>query len=171
MQRPKLQSVILWSRFLQVPLYLGMMIGLALFSVKFYQELTELFHGLTTSIEKEKITESGLILGILNLIDLLLVANLIVMVIISGYENFIEPIVVGSDSNKPGWLSDVDPGTIKIKVATSIVGISSIHLLTSFLDPNTQGEKMMWQVIIHLAFVISALLLAYIDRMISEKHS
>ena len=110
MRRPKMQAIVLWSRFLQMPLYLGMIIGLILFSVKFYHELWHLFqHMLET-------TESDLILGILKLIDLLLVANLMVMVIISGYETFIEPIIVGNDGQKPGWLSNVDPGTIKIKV-------------------------------------------------------
>ena len=166
MRRPKMQAIVLWSRFLQMPLYLGMIIGLILFSVKFYHELWHLFqHMLET-------TESDLILGILKLIDLLLVANLMVMVIISGYETFIEPIIVGNDGQKPGWLSNVDPGTIKIKVATSIVGISSIHLLASFLNINAlSNDKLMWQVIIHIAFIISALLLAFIDKVVSAKHS
>jgi uncharacterized protein (TIGR00645 family) len=166
MQRPKLQSLILWSRFLQVPLYLGMAIALLLFSVKFYQELSHSFLNLGTS------TESELILTVLNMIDLLLVANLMVMIIISGYESFIEPIMVGKDNQKPGWLSSVDPGTIKIKVATSIAGISSIHLLTSFLDSDKlSSEKLMWQTIIHITFVISALLLAIIDKMVTAKHA
>ncbi|MDP3372054.1 MAG: TIGR00645 family protein [Candidatus Paracaedibacteraceae bacterium] len=173
MKRPKLQAIILWSRFLQVPLYLGMAIGLALFSVKFYQELSHLIHGLfVEENNKQFLDESGLILGILSLIDLLLVANLMVMVIISGYESFIEPIMVGNDGKKPGWLSSVDPGTIKIKVATSIVGISSIHLLRSFLDSDKYTfEKLMSLVVLHLAFVLSALFLAYIDKMVTAKHA
>ena len=118
-----------------------------------------------------KSDESSLILGVLNLIDLLLVANLMVMVIISGYESFIEPILVGNDGQKPGWLGNVDPGTIKIKVATSIVAISSIHLLSSFLDAdNFAPTKLLWQVIVHIAFVVSALLLAFIDKMVTAKH-
>ena len=165
MQRPKLQAIILWSRFLQIPLYLGMALALVLFSMKFYQELYLLFLGVMKS------DESSLILGVLNLIDLLLVANLMVMVIISGYESFIEPILVGNDGQKPGWLGNVDPGTIKIKVATSIVAISSIHLLSSFLDAdNFAPTKLLWQVIVHIAFVVSALLLAFIDKMVTAKH-
>jgi uncharacterized protein (TIGR00645 family) len=141
-----------------------MAFALILFSVKFYHELWHLIQHIGCE------SESELILGILKLIDLLLVANLMIMVIISGYESFIEPILVGSDGQKPGWLSNVDPGTIKIKVATSIVGISSIHLLASFLAPVIDKDKLFWQVIIHLAFVMSALFLAVIDKMISAKH-
>lgn len=179
MQRPKLQSIVLWSRYLQIPLYLGMIFALALFSVQFIHELCELVEKMihaagSSSIlnSLNKSSESDFILGILNLIDLLLVANLLVMVIISGYESFIEPILVGNDGQKPGWLGNVDPGTIKIKVATSIVGISSIHLLASFLNMKAfTTDQLMWQTIIHIAFVVSALLLAFIDRMVSEKHA
>ncbi len=164
MQRPKLQSIILWSRFLQIPLYLGMI--LALFSFQFYHELGNLLYHL------EKAKEADFILKVLNLIDLLLVANLLVMVIISGYESFIEPILVGNDGQKPGWLGNVDPGTIKIKVATSIVGISSIHLLASFLNTKAlTTDQLLWQTVIHLAFVVSALFLAFIDKMVSAKHN
>lgn len=166
MQRPKLQSIVLWSRYLQIPLYLGMILALALFSVQFYHELGKLLYHV------EKSTESDFILKVLNLIDLLLVANLLVMVIISGYESFIEPILVGSDGQKPGWLGNVDPGTIKIKVATSIVGISSIHLLASFLNMKAfTNDQLMWQTIIHIAFVVSALFLAFIDKMVTAKHA
>lgn len=166
MQRPKLQSIVLWSRYLQIPLYLGMISALALFSVQFYHELGKLFYHV------EQSSESDFILKVLNLIDLLLVANLLVMVIISGYESFIEPILVGNDGQKPGWLGNVDPGTIKIKVATSIVGISSIHLLASFLNMKAfTNDQLLWQTLIHLAFVVSALFLAFIDKMISEKHA
>lgn len=179
MKRPKLQSIVLWSRFLQIPLYLGMICALALFSVQFMHELWGLIermlnasgsNSILSSLNKS--TESDFILGILNLIDLLLVANLLVMVIISGYESFIEPILVGNDGQKPGWLGNVDPGTIKIKVATSIVGISSIHLLASFLNTKAfTAEQLFWQTIMHLAFVLSALLLALIDKMASSKHA
>lgn len=141
-----------------------MVLALGLFSVKFYHELWLLMKHISTD------SESALILGILKLIDLLLVANLMIMVIISGYESFIEPIIVGKSEQKPGWLGNVDPGTIKIKVATSIVGISSIHLLASFLAPDIDKDKLFWQVIIHLAFVLSGLLLAVIDKIITHKH-
>ncbi len=173
MQRPKLQSIVLWSRFIQIPLYLGMILALALFPVQFYPELKKLFYHVSESFNHITVSsESRFILEVLNLIDLLLVANLMVMVIISGYESFIEPILVGNDGQKPGWLGNVDPGTIKIKVATSIVGISSIHLLASFLDMKSlTTEKLMWQVVIHITFVISALLMAFIDKIVSAKHA
>lgn len=164
MPRNTLQRIILGSRLLQIPLYLGMAAALILFSVKFYHELWELMCHIKID------SESTLILGVLKLIDLLLVANLMIMVIISGYESFIEPIKVNDDDQKPGWLGNVDPGTIKIKVATSIVGISSIHLLASFLAPTIDKDKLYWQVIIHLAFVLSALLLAVIDKIVTQKH-
>jgi uncharacterized protein (TIGR00645 family) len=166
MKRPKLQSIVLWSRFLQIPLYLGMIVALALFSVQFFHELGKMIHHV------ELLNESDFILKVLNLIDLLLVANLLVMVIISGYESFIEPILVGNDGQKPGWLGNVDPGTIKIKVATSIVGISSIHLLASFLNMKAfTNDQLLWQTVIHIAFVVSALFLAFIDKMVSAKHA
>lgn len=159
------QSIILASRYLLLPLYLGMAAAMVLFGYKFFQELISLFQKVSA------MSESDLVLGVLALIDLMLVANLLIMVIISGYENFVSPISVDSASEKPSWLGTLDMNTIKIKVATSLVGISSIHLLAAFLNiKEKSSEHMFWLVITHLVFVGSALLLAYIDRILYEKH-
>jgi uncharacterized protein (TIGR00645 family) len=160
-----IQSIILASRYLLLPLYLGMTAAMVLFGFKFFQELIHLFQKVSV------ISESDLVLGALALIDLMLVANLLIMVIISGYENFVSPIHVDSPDEKPSWLGTLDMNTIKIKVATSLVGISSIHLLAAFLNIKEKTtEHMLWLVITHMVFVGSSLLLAYIDRILYTKH-
>ncbi len=161
--RLTIQRIILSSRYLLIPLYVGMTASVLLFGVKFFQELRHLFE--TVSQAKE----ADLVLGILSLVDMMLVANLLIMVIISGYESFVGPIQVEDMDKKPGWLGNLDPGTIKIKVATSIVGISSVHLLATFLNiKDKTSEQIFWLTILHLAFVVSALFLAYIDRITSK---
>ena len=110
--------------------------------------------------------EADLVLVVLTLIDLVLVGSLIVMVMFSGYENFVSRIDVGGDAEKLGWLGKLDAGTLKLKVAASIVAISSIHLLKVFMDVRTiANDKILWYVILHMTFVVSALLLGVLDRM------
>jgi uncharacterized protein (TIGR00645 family) len=110
--------------------------------------------------------EADLVLVVLTLIDLVLVGSLIVMVMFSGYENFVSRIDVGGDADKLGWLGKLDAGTLKLKVAASIVAISSIHLLKVFMDVRTiANDKILWYVILHMTFVLSALLLGVLDRM------
>lgn len=160
-----IERIVLSCKWLLVPVYVGMMLSLILLVVKFFQELGHMSFCLT------QCTESQLVLGILSLIDMVLVSNLLVMVIISGYEAFISPISENPGQEKPGWLSKLDPGTVKIKLAASIVGISSIHLLTAFLNiKEFIHEKILWLVVMHLTFVLSALLLAVIDRVAFAKH-
>jgi len=116
------------------------------------------------------VDEADLVLAILSLVDLIMVANLVVMVIISGYENFVSHIDEESINDKLAWFGKLDAGSLKIKLASSIVAISSIHLLQRFLEANTvSNDKLYVLIVMHLAFVLSALMLTYIDRLSAAK--
>lgn len=148
------------SRWLLAPMYLGMTLLLVLFGIKFFQEL---IHLLPHILEME---EADLVLVALALIDLTLVANLIIMVIISGYENFVSRIDMDENSERLSWVGKLDSGTLKLKLAASIVAISSIHLLKAFMNiSKTDTTTLLWLVIIHMTFVASALFLAWLDKM------
>lgn len=152
-----IENVILASRWLLVIFYLGLAVALAVYAVSFGVKLWDF----TSKVFV--IDEAGSILKMLGLIDAALVASLVVMVIISGYENFVSRF---DDASQVHWLGEIDAGSLKIKVASTIVAISSIHLLQIFLDTERYtGETLMWYTIIHVAFVISALFLAFIDRV------
>lgn len=160
----QLERAIFGSRWLQVPLYVGLMIALVALAIKFFQELIHLF------VELVYNDESHLILTVLTLVDLVLVANLIVMVIIGGYENFVSKIDVEEATDKLSWFGKLDAGSIKIKLAVSIVSISAIHLLKSFLNIHqTSMEKLIMLTVIHVTFVVSALALAWLDRLTGFK--
>ncbi len=151
------------GRWLLVPLYIGLTLVLVLFSVKFFQELLHLIPALSD------LHESDLILAALSLADLVLVGNLLVMVVLSGYENFVSRI--DHANGELSWLGKVDAGTLKIKVAASIVAISSIHLLKAFVKVDTiANDKLLWLVVIHMTFVLSALLLAFVDKIAFATH-
>jgi uncharacterized protein (TIGR00645 family) len=133
--------------------------------IKFFQELWHLFAHIWT------MEESNMILMVLAMIDLSLVASLVVMVMFSGYENFVSRLDVGAGEDKLGWLGKLDAGTLKLKVAASIVAISSIHLLQKFVNiEQTPNDKLMWYVIIHLTFVVSALMMGVLDRLAFASH-
>ena len=152
-----IETVILASRWLLVVFYLGLALALAVYAVTFGVKLFDF----TTKVFS--LDEADSILKMLGLIDAALVASLVVMVIISGYENFVSRF---DNEATVHWLGEIDAGSLKIKVASTIVAISSIHLLQVFLNVNTySGDQLMWYTIIHLAFVFSALFLAYIDRV------
>jgi uncharacterized protein (TIGR00645 family) len=159
-----IESLIMGSRWLQAPLYIGLMFVLGVVVVKFPFKLWDL-------VQQALIVEEGdLVLAVLSLVDLILVANLVVMVIISGYENFVSHIDSDITTDKLSWFGKLDAGSIKIKLASSIVAISSIHLLQRFLEANTvANDKLYVLIIMHLAFVLSALVLTYIDRLSSAK--
>ena len=134
-------------------------------AVKFFQELVETFGHIMA------ISEPDLVLVVLALIDLSLVGSLVVMVMFSGYENFVSRIDTSTDKEALGWLGKLDSGTLKLKVAASIVAISSIHLLRVFMQAETtENDKIMWYVIVHLTFVVSAVLLGVLDRMSFAGH-
>jgi uncharacterized protein (TIGR00645 family) len=151
------------SRWLLAPIYLGLSFGLLLLSLKFFQEV---FHILPLVFSTK---EADLVLIILSLIDLSLVGGLLVMIMLSGYENFVSTIDLDEGSEKLSWLGKMDAGSLKQKVAASIVAISSIHLLKAFMNAeSTDNDKLMWYVIIHMTFVLSAIGMAYVDRL--NKH-
>lgn len=158
-----LERFLFAGRWLLVPLYIGLTLTLVLFTIKFFQEFLHLLPILP------ELAETDLILAALSMADLVLVANLLVMVVLAGYENFVSRI--DHAEGQLSWLGKVDAGTLKIKVAASIVAISSIHLLKAFVKAESiANDKLMWLVIIHLTFVVSALLLAVVDRIAFATH-
>lgn len=158
-----IESIFYASRWLLAPIYFGLSLALILLGIKFFQELIHIFPIILGT------TESELVLVILSLIDMALVGGLLVMVMFSGYENFISSIDLNEDADKLSWLGKLDAGSLKQKVAASIVAISSIHLLQKFMNATSiDNEKIMWYVIMHLTFVLSAIGMAFIDRLNSK---
>ena len=148
------------SRWLLAPLYLGLSFALLAIGIKFFQEVAHLLPHIFD------ITEANLVLTILSLIDLSLVGGLVIMVMLSGYENFVSAIELDEDDEKLAWLGKLDTSSLKQKVAASIIAISSIHLLQVFMNAEgIENEKIMWYVIMHLTFVISAMGVALVDKM------
>ena len=159
-----MERLIYASRWILAPIYLGMSLILMALFVKFFQELYEFIPHLF------EIGETDFILTLLTLIDLTLVGSLIVLIMFSGYENFVSRLDIGETTEKLEWLGTHDYGSMKIKVASSIVAISSIHLLKIFMNINaTENDKLLWYVVIHLTLVISALLMGYLDKI--TKHA
>jgi uncharacterized protein (TIGR00645 family) len=157
------EQVIFASRWLQTPIYLGLMLTVVVYTVHFMRELGHLFHAVET------MAEADLMLAVLTLVDAAMVANLVIMVVMGGYENFVSRLDVHMDADRPAWLGKLDHGSLKIKLATSLVAISSIQLLKAFMNfQSVPNDKLMWLVVIHLTFVVSALLLAHLDRLASK---
>jgi len=153
------------SRWILAPVYLGMSLALVALGIKFFEEAWHVLSHVFT------LEESDLVLTLLAMIDLVLVGSLIVMVMFSGYENFVSRIDIAGEGDKLGWLGKLDAGTLKLKVAASIVAISSIHLLRAFMGAQSiANDKLMWYVIIHLTFVISAVLMGVLDKMAFASH-
>lgn len=161
-------GIIFWSRWLQAPLYLGLIVAQGFYVYIFIKELIHLITGAAA------LNESQVMLIVLGLIDVVMIANLLIMVIVGGYETFVSRMNLSEHPDEPEWLDHVNAGTMKIKFAIALVGISSIHLLKTFIDPGTlDNGAIMWQVVIHLTFVVSAVLLAYTNNLMSkdyEKH-
>ncbi|WP_047292029.1 TIGR00645 family protein [Pseudomonas lundensis] len=148
------------SRWILAPIYFGLSLGLLALALKFFQEV---FHVIPNVFA---LSESDLILVILSLIDMALVGGLLVMVMISGYENFVSQLDIDEHKEKLSWLGTMDSTSLKMKVAASIVAISSIHLLRVFMDArNIEPQYLMWYVIIHVTFVISAFAMGYLDKI------
>ena len=156
-----IESIILASRWLLVVFYLGLTAALALYAISFSNKLVEFVAKIFVLDDTETI------LKMLGLIDAALVASLLVMVIISGYENFVSRL--DNADGELSWLGKIDAASLKIKVASTIVAISSIHLLQVFLNAaQFTDSKLMWLTIMHMAFVVSALFLAYIDKVMVQ---
>lgn len=148
------------SRWIMAPIYLGLSLVLVALGVKFFQEIFHIIPNIW------KIKEVELVLVTLSLIDISLVGGLIVMVMFSGYENFVSRLDVGDNDDKLGWLGKLDAGSLKNKVAASIVAISSIHLLKVFMNTeNIPNDKIKWYLLIHITFVLSAFAMGYLDKI------
>jgi uncharacterized protein (TIGR00645 family) len=155
-----MERIMYASRWLLAPIYVGMSLTLLALSIKFFQEL---FYFLPHILD---LSDSNLVLALLSLIDLSLVANLIVIVMFSGYENFVSRLDISPTAEKLEWLGTHDYTSLKLKVAASIVAISSIHLLKVFMNiEDTANEKILWYVVIHLTFVLSAFAMGYLDKL------
>lgn len=154
-----IENTLYASRWLLAPIYVGLSLALLIIGLKFFQEV---FHILPLVFQT---SEADLVLVILSLVDIALVGGLLVMVMLSGYENFVSSIEIKEGAEKLSWLGKLDAGSLKQKVAASIVAISSIHLLKAFMNaPNIPNDKLMWYVIIHMTFVLSAMGMVVMDR-------
>ena len=148
------------SRWIMAPIYLGLSLVLLALGIKFFQEIFHVFPHIFS------MKEADLILVTLSLIDIALVGGLIVMVMFSGYENFVSQLDVDDDADKLGWLGKLDAGSLKNKVAASIVAISSIHLLKVFMNAKQiDNDKIMWYLLLHITFVLSAFAMGYLDKI------
>ncbi len=191
-----LPNFIFASRWLQLPLYLGLIIAQCVYVFHFWVELVHLVHAvfgdanalkqLVTSIGYKaeaivdaagKVTgyqpitalnETIIMLVVLALIDVVMISNLLIMVIVGGYETFVSRLNLQNHPDQPEWLSHVNASVLKVKLATAIIGISSIHLLKTFINAANYSEKvLMWQTLIHVTFLLSAIAIAYTDRLMS----
>ncbi len=188
-----LPALIFSSRWLQLPLYLGLIVAQGVYVFLFVKELWHLIH------EVNILTEQGIMLLVLGLIDVVMISNLLVMVIVGGYETFVSRLRLEGHPDQPEWLSHVNASVLKVKLAMAIIGISSIHLLKSFIEVGmvgglplcssaeaiaaaeavVEGAKaiktcttvtatgVMWQVIIHAVFIVSAIGIAYTDKLMT----
>ena len=160
-----IESLMLKARWLLAPIYLGLSLAMIALVVKFFQEAVHLLLHIFTSSEAE------VILVVLSLIDISLVGGLLVMVMMSGYENFVSELDATGDSEKLNWLGKMDASSLKMKVAESIVAISSIHLLRMFMNiDNINPDLMKWYVIVHLTFVVSAFAMGALDKLTRDSH-
>jgi len=155
------EDFIFFSRWIQAPIYGGLIVGSVLYTYKF---LVELVHLCATV---GQISEEVLMLGILTLVDISMVLNLLVMVIIGGYATFVSRMHLENHEDRPDWLEKIDAGTLKVKLAGALVGISGIHLLKSFINiGNKDYEQVKWQIVIHVVFLFSTLMLAYTEKVL-----
>lgn len=171
-----IEKLLFASRWILAPVYLGMSLALVALGIKFFMELYHLLHDVWS------MAESDLVLMLLALVDMVLVGSLVVMVMFSGYENFVSALDVDTGGEKLSWLGKLDANSLKLKVASSIVAISSIHLLRAFMqappkDPATGiivpdwENRLFWLVIIHLTFVVSAVMMGVLDRITAKSHA
>lgn len=162
-----LEKTIFNSRWILTPFYLGLVVGIVLLFMKFVQKLLAMMtHVLSDSV-------SDVIVNILVLVDIALVASLLLIIIFSGYEIFVSKIDTGDSDDRPSWMGKVDFSGLKLKVIGAIVAISAIDLLKSFMDisgnmSELDADKLMWKVIIHMAFVLSGLLFAIMDKIVGD---
>lgn len=171
------EFLVFWSRWIQAPIYGGLIVASFLFAYKF---LLETWH-LVTHVQG--MNEEKIMLSVLTLVDLVMVINVLTMVVIGGYATFVSKLNIGKHEDRPAWLRSMDPGTLKVKLSASLVGVSGIHLLKAFINLGhihehvtleehgmlTSGIK--WQAILHLVFLASAIGLAYSEKLLHQAHA
>ena len=180
-----LPSLIFASRWLQLPLYIGLILAQGVYVYHFWVELVHLIEaafgnqaalnqlvtsmGYKTDAPLTSLNETLIMLVVLALIDVVMISNLLIMVIVGGYETFVSRLNLEGHPDQPEWLSHVNASVLKVKLATAIIGISSIHLLKTFINAANYSEKVLiWQTVIHIAFLFSALAIALADRLMSH---
>jgi uncharacterized protein (TIGR00645 family) len=179
-----LPTLIFASRWLQLPLYLGLILAQAVYVYHFWVELVHLIEaafgsqtalqqlvssmGYKSTVPIESLNETIIMLVVLALIDVVMISNLLIMVIVGGYETFVSRLNLEGHPDQPEWLSHVNASVLKVKLATAIIGISSIHLLKSFINAaNYEQQTLMWQTLIHIAFLLSAMAIAATERIVA----
>ena len=177
-----LSNLIFASRWLQMPLYLGLIVAQAVYVFHFFVELYHLVMaafgsqpdiealirnvGYKYDVAAQGLNETVIMLVVLGLIDVVMISNLLIMVIIGGYETFVSRLNLDGHPDQPEWLSHVNASVLKVKLAMSIIGISSIHLLKTFINAANYSEQvLLWQTVIHIAFLLSAMAIAFTDRL------
>ena len=182
---PPLPNLIFASRWLQLPLYLGLILAQAVYVFHFWVELVHLIEaafgnagaldklvasiGYKSDVAPAALNETIIMLVVLALIDVVMISNLLIMVIVGGYETFVSRLDLEGHRDQPEWLSHVNASVLKVKLAMSIIGISSIHLLKTFINAANYDEKVLiWQTLIHIAFLLSAMAIAYTDKIMSS---
>jgi uncharacterized protein (TIGR00645 family) len=180
-----LPNLIFASRWLQLPLYIGLIAAQAIYVFHFWVELVHLIEaafgnqnalaalvksiGYKDSVDVTALNETIIMLVVLALIDVVMISNLLIMVIVGGYETFVSRMGLQNHPDQPEWLSHVNASVLKVKLATAIIGISSIHLLKTFINAANYDEKvLMYQTIIHVVFLLSAMAIAVTDRLMSN---
>jgi len=180
-------QLIFASRWLQLPLYLGLILAQGLYVYHFWVELIHLLEaafgsqnalqelissiGYKSDIAINGLNETIIMLVVLALIDVVMISNLLIMVIIGGYETFVSRMYLENHPDQPEWLNHVNASVLKVKLATAIIGISSIHLLKTFINAaNYDVKVLMWQSIIHITFLLSAMAIAYTDRLMTNNN-
>ena len=185
---PPLPKLIFASRWLQLPLYLGLIAAQGIYVYHFWVELVHLIEaafgsqtalnalvssiGYKADVPVTALNETIIMLVVLALIDVVMISNLLIMVIVGGYETFVSRMGLESHPDQPEWLSHVNASVLKVKLATAIIGISSIHLLKTFINADNYTEKvLMWQTVIHVVFLLSAMAIAYTDKLLHHSHN
>jgi uncharacterized protein (TIGR00645 family) len=192
----KLPAFIFMSRWLQVPLYLGLILAQCVYVYHFWVELVHLVQaafgsqealaaliegmgyqfpdvkdaaGVVIGQQAPKLTETVIMLAVLALIDVVMISNLLIMVIVGGYETFVSRMNLEGHPDEPEWLSHVNASVLKVKLGTAIIGISSIHLLKTFINAGNYSEKVLiFQTVIHIAFLLSAIAIAFTDKLLNS---
>jgi uncharacterized protein (TIGR00645 family) len=165
-QKSVMSNILFGSRWLQLPLYLGLIVAQAVYVFFFGIELVHMVEHATS------LKEADIMLIVLGLIDVVMISNLLIMVIVGGYETFVSRLNLEGHPDEPDWLSHVNANLLKVKLATAIIGISSIHLLKTFINAENLSDKvLLWQTIIHMTFVFSAVAIAYIDKLMTRPNT